>query len=132
MEIASLKGFLEFFKKHSNMYGVVRESEFIDNKITLEYYDSLKKPYIKVLDHAKEKGQIRDYDSETLSMILMGIGHLLGQSLLILSDKSSEKFENYLKPLSHLMMNGVSKNTPWNLVHKLHGIESESNSTTEK
>jgi hypothetical protein len=65
-------------------------------------------------------------------MILMGIGHLLGQSLLILSDKSSEKFENYLKPLSHLMMNGVSKNTPWNLVHKLHGIESESNSTTEK
>ena len=115
MEIASLKGFLEFFKKHSNMYGVVRESEFVNNKITLEYYDSLKKPYIKVLNYAKEKEQIRDYDSETLSMILMGIGHLLGQSLLILSDKSSEKFERYLKALSALMMNGVSKSIPENL-----------------
>ncbi len=115
MEIASLKGFLEFFKKHSNMYGVVRESEFVNNKITLEYYDSLKKPYIKVLNYAKEKEQIRDYDSETLSMILMGIGHLLGQSLLILSDKSSEKFERYLKALSELMMNGVSKSIPENL-----------------
>ena len=112
MEIASLKGFLEFFKKHSNMYGVVRESEFIDNKITLKYYDSLKKPYIKVLNEAKEKEQIQDYDSETLSMILMGIGHLLGQSLLILSNKTSEKFENYLQPLSDLMLNGVSKKTP--------------------
>lgn len=121
MEIASLKGFLEFFKKHSNMYGVVRESEFIDNKITLEYYDSLKKPYLKVLDHAKEKGQIRDYDSEILSMILMGIGHLMGQSLLILSDKSSDRFENYLKPLSNLMMYGVSKNTPGKVIQNSLG-----------
>jgi len=107
MEIASLKGFLEFFKKHSNMYGVVRESEFIDNKITLDYYESLKTPYITVLNQAQEKGQISTYDSEILSMILMGIGHLLGQSLLILSDQSSERFEDDLKPLSRLMMNGI-------------------------
>jgi len=110
VEIAALRGFLEFFKKHSNMYGVVRESEFIDNKITLEYYDSLKKPYIKVLDEAKAKIQIRDYDSEILSMILMGIGHLMGQSLLILTTKPSEPFEIHLKPLANTMMHGIEQN----------------------
>jgi len=116
LEIASLKGFLEFFKHHSNMYGVVRESEFIDSKITLTYYESLKKPYINVLDLAKEKKQIRGYDSDILSMILMGIGHLLGQSLLILSDFSTshqglqdEDIDIYLRVLADLMMNGIAK-----------------------
>src|SRR6056297_41167 len=109
VEIAALKGFLELFKKHSNMYGVVRESEFIDNKITLEYYDSLKSPYTKVLDEAKRKRQICDYDSEILSMILMGIGHLMGKSLLILSTKTSEQFEDYLKPLANTMMHGIEQ-----------------------
>jgi len=116
IEIASLKGFLEFFKHHSNMYGVVRESEFIDNKITLAYYESLKKPYIHVLDQAKEHKQIRNYDSDVLAMILMGIGHLLGQSLLILSDHSAphqsvqgENFDIYLKALADMMMNGIAK-----------------------
>ncbi|MFP4461828.1 MAG: hypothetical protein ACLFQE_06495, partial [Thermotogota bacterium] len=78
---------------------------------TLDYYDSLKTPYIKVLDEAKKKNQIRDYDSEILSMILMGIGHLMGQSLLILSTNPTATFENDLKPLANLMMHGIKQNT---------------------
>ncbi len=108
-EIAALKGFLTFFRRHSNMYGVVREGEFIDTKITLDYYDSLKTPYVRALDKAKKDNQIQEYDSQTLSMILMGIGHLLGQSLLILPGKPVEDDKKFLEPLSTLIMNGFKE-----------------------
>ncbi len=105
-EIAGYKGFLAFFSQHSNMYGVVRESEFIDSCVTLEYYNSLQEPYKHSLEKAMKKGQIRKTDSDVLTSILMGIGHLLGQSLLILEKTETGEFSHYLKPLSVRVLEG--------------------------
>jgi AcrR family transcriptional regulator len=105
-EIAALKGFLMFFSQHSKMYGVIRECEFIDKKITLDYYDSLKGPYMIALERAVDAGEIVEYDVEILSEILMGIGHILGQSLLILPGGQVEDYREYLENLTYFMMLG--------------------------
>jgi AcrR family transcriptional regulator len=105
-EIAGLKGFLVYFSHHSTMYGVIRECEFIDKKITLDYYDSLKRPYMIALEKSMKAGEIVDYDVEILSKILMGIGHILGQSLLILPRGPVDDYKIYLKHLASFMMFG--------------------------
>jgi len=105
-EIAALKGFLVFFGQHSKMYGVIRECEFIDRKITLDYYDSLKGPYMIALERAVKAGEVADYDVEILSEILMGIGHILGQSLLILPQGPVDDDKKYLEYLAYFMMLG--------------------------
>jgi hypothetical protein len=90
------------------VYSIIREAEFIDKKIAMEYYDSIQIPYESGLKNAIEKNQIRNIDVALLSKILMGIGHLLGHSLIILGNVSEEEFFHYIKPLSNLIFNGLN------------------------
>jgi len=108
-EIAGFNAFLTYFQIHSNMYGIIREAEFIDPKISLNYYDSVRQSYYKALELAEKKNQIFSNNLISLSFILMGLGHYMGNSLLILQKKKSEDFEIYLKPISDLIINGINK-----------------------
>ncbi len=106
-EIVSFIAFLKFFSKHEYVYSIIREAEFVDKQIAMEYYDSLQKPYEKGLIEAIKENQIRKMDVSLLSKILMGIGHLLGHSLIILGNVSEKEFFDYIKPLSELILNGL-------------------------
>lgn len=107
-EIVSYIAFLKFFSRHRYVYSIIREAEFIDKKIAMEYYDSIQIPYESGLKNSIEKNQIRNIDVALLAKILMGIGHLLGHSLIILGNVSEEEFFHYIKPLSKLIFNGLN------------------------
>jgi len=106
VEIGSLMAFLDFFRRHLNIYAIVREGEFVDEKISLDYYNSLKKPYVTAISKAIINGQMRDLHVESLASILMGIGHLLGHSLIILGKVPKEEHSTYIEHLSDLILNG--------------------------
>ncbi len=107
IEIASYMAFLDFFRRHQNIYAIVREAEFVDKNISLDYYDNLQKAYYIPLQKAIEKNEIRNLEIESLASILMGIGHLIGHSLLILGDTPKEDFRKYIEPLSEFIFHGL-------------------------
>jgi len=108
IEIASYMAFLDFFRRHRNIYAIVREAEFVDKKISLEYYEKLQKAYFVPLEISIKNNEIRNMDIKSLAFILMGIGHLLGHSLLILGETSKEDFRKYIDPLSELIFYGLN------------------------
>ncbi|MBU4350338.1 TetR/AcrR family transcriptional regulator [bacterium] len=108
-EIAGFYAFLQFFKKHSNMYAVVRDAEFFANDVAMEYYEKIKQSYIKPIKQAQTKGEFRVYDPEILALSLMGIGHYMGMDMLILGKKPDIDFVRNLIKLSRILYKGVKR-----------------------
>ena len=106
-EIAGFFVFLQFFKIHPNMYAVVREAEFFTHGVAMEYYDKIKRSYLRPINRAVEKGQFRKYDPEVLALSLMGVGHYMGMDMLFLSSASDIDFIRKLIKLSRLLYKGV-------------------------
>ncbi|WP_448376575.1 TetR/AcrR family transcriptional regulator [Fervidobacterium sp.] len=120
-EIAGLYAFLQFFRSHTNMYKVVRESQSLDLDISKEYYVSIFKPYCVALRNSLENGTlslpleiefVKDEKSlaeyiQYVSLILMGIGHYLGEYYL-LSGKyiENEHLKTFLQDLYLYLCNG--------------------------
>ncbi|CAN5621027.1 TetR/AcrR family transcriptional regulator [soil metagenome] len=78
---AERRGFVAFARfslGHSNLYRVVMESQFVDDAIYREYYQTLADAYAAGLTGAQAKGEIRRGDPETQAWALMGIAHFLG------------------------------------------------------
>lgn len=106
-EVAGYLGFCDFFKHHENMYSIVRETEFIDPQTANFYYSSISKSYIRPLEKAFENKEYRKLIPEPLSYALMGIGHLMGQFLLVQNDAEMSDCVKYIREISKLLMHGL-------------------------
>lgn len=78
VERKGFEAFIRFSLKHTNLYRVVMESQFVDESIYREYYQTLADAYRVGLSRAQAKGEIRPGDAETQAWALMGIAHFLG------------------------------------------------------
>ncbi len=107
-EIAGYIGFCNFFKRHKNMYAIVREAEFIEPKTADSYYSGISKSYMRPLKKAFKRNEYRKFDLEPLSYTLMGIGDLLGQYLLVRQDSEMYECIEYMKHISRLLMCGLN------------------------
>ncbi len=54
------------------------ESQFVDESIYREYYETLAAAYTRALEKAQADGQVRQGDPAALAWALMGIAHFLG------------------------------------------------------
>jgi AcrR family transcriptional regulator len=86
-ERAGLLAFLQFVKKHPNLYRIVRECEFVTPDEYKAWYMSLADGYVKRLKAAMDRGEIKQLDPEILSYCLMGIGDFLGMRLVLWNDE---------------------------------------------
>jgi len=78
-ERLGLHAFITFAKTHQNLYRVVMESQFVDESIYREYYDSLAAAYQRNLEKAQERGEINPaVDAEATAWAFMGIAHFYG------------------------------------------------------
>jgi AcrR family transcriptional regulator len=78
---AERRGFVAFTRfslAHTNLYRVVMESQFVDESIYREYYQTLADAYAAGLASAQAKGEIRAGDPEAQAWSLMGIAHFMG------------------------------------------------------
>lgn len=84
------KGFVAFFtyiKKHHNLYRIVHEAEFVDEKLYKWYYQRLAKGYINGLQAAIDDKEFRTLDVDTLAYCLMGIADMLGKRWVMWEQK---------------------------------------------
>jgi len=117
-ELAAYVAFLVYFSQHAAMYAIVREAEFIDPQIARNYYKELQDSYHVVLQTAMDRGQIRPLTVPDLSLILMGIGHWMGHSLLILSNTTSEGLPAFVEKMAPLLFHGLEGQPSEALVRK--------------
>lgn len=78
VERRGLEAFIDFALAHQNLYKVVMESQFVDDSIYREYYQTLADSYAVNLRRAQERGELRDLDAGAQAWALMGAAHFLG------------------------------------------------------
>lgn len=106
-EIAGYIGFCDFFKRHKNMYSIVREAEFIDPNAASFYYSNISRSYVRSLLRAFERNEYRRMEIEPLSYALMGIGHSMGQHLIVQRNAGMDVCVSYTREMSELVMHGL-------------------------
>lgn len=78
IEKAGIRAFLRFARERKNLYRVVMESQFVDESVYQDYYQTLATAYARGLEQAQRAGQIRPGDAEAKAWALMGVTHFLG------------------------------------------------------
>lgn len=82
-ERRAFAGFFEFISEHSNLYRVVRQSEFVDETLLREFYQAMAEGYSAALSSSMDAGEIRRMDPEVLAYCLMGIGDFIGMRWVV-------------------------------------------------
>lgn len=77
-ERAGMRSWLQFVRENRYMYHIIWESLYVDKALFVDYYVTFADSYMKGLNAAKEKGEVRDIDSEILAYTLMGATNFMG------------------------------------------------------
>ncbi|WP_116091905.1 TetR/AcrR family transcriptional regulator [Sphingomonas crusticola] len=72
------QAFLEFARRHKEIYRIIDEAEFVDPAIYREHYTSTARRIAARLDAAQERGEISPGSSEIRAWALMGMNVFLG------------------------------------------------------
>lgn len=102
-------GFRTFFswvKNHRNLYSIVQQTVLVDEQLYRWYYERLASGYIKGLEEAIGKEEIKKYDTETIAYCLMGISQFLGMRWIYWEDKNVP--EDLLEDAISLIFQGLS------------------------
>ena len=78
VEKVGLEAFISFALHNQNLYRVVMESQFVDETIYREYYQTLADAYADRLTAAQAQHEIRPGHAEAQAWALMGVAHFLG------------------------------------------------------
>jgi len=78
VERLGLEAFIAFSLSHQNLYKVVMESQFVDETIYREYYQTLADAYTVNLERAQASGDVRQGNASAQAWSLMGVAHFLG------------------------------------------------------
>lgn len=90
-EEVGLREWLKFIQKNQYMYHIIWESLYVDKKLFLEYYQTFSRAYMKGIDIAKERGEIRsEINSEVLAWTLMGASNFLGLNWGLFTEGSTD------------------------------------------
>ncbi|MEI4769818.1 TetR/AcrR family transcriptional regulator [Psychrobacillus sp. FJAT-51614] len=103
-------GFRTFFswvKNHRNLYSIVQQTVLVDEQLYRWYYERLASGYIKGLEEAIGKEEIRKYDTETIAYCLMGISQFLGMRWIYWED--TDVPEDLLEDAIALIFQGLRK-----------------------
>lgn len=106
VEKAGLEAFARFALANQNLYRVVMESQFVDESIYREYYQTLADAYTERLQEAQAKGEIRQGDASAQAWALMGVAHFLGLRYAIWEKRTPP--QHVLDSTQQLLLNGLA------------------------
>lgn len=78
IERAGFRAFLDWVRRHPNLYRIVRNAEFVDREVFEEWYRKLGKEYERALKRAMRSGEVEAGHAEALAYCLMGLGDFTG------------------------------------------------------
>ena len=73
-----MRCWLQFVRENQYMYHIIWESLYVDKQLFIDYYVNFAAAYMRGLDEAKDRGEVRNIDSEVLAYTLMGATNFLG------------------------------------------------------
>ncbi|MBX3140417.1 MAG: TetR/AcrR family transcriptional regulator [Trueperaceae bacterium] len=106
VERLGLEAFIDFALEHQNLYKVVMESQFVDDSIYREYYQTLADSYTVNLQRAQARGELRTVDASAQAWALMGVAHFLGLRYAIW--ERSRPPRNVLDATFDLLAHGIA------------------------
>lgn len=74
----AMEAFFQVTAENPGRYRIVQESQFVDESIFREYYESLAKAYSKDLELGVARGDLKPGDAQVRAWTLMGVAHFLG------------------------------------------------------
>lgn len=86
-EIMAFIALFDFISEHPYGYKIMREAEFVDFKLAEAYYIYILKSYTARMRATASPGEFAISDYETLSLMMMGMGHMLGLKYALWSAK---------------------------------------------
>ena len=92
VERLGLKSFLVFIKNNRHVYNIIWESLYIDKKLFIEYYTDFAANYVKHINEAQDRGEMKKHDPEVVAYILMGISNFIGLNWIMF--KETEEFDD--------------------------------------
>lgn len=105
-ERAGFRAFFEFASKHRNLYRIVRQAEFVDEKVFLDYYKTLATAYARGLGKAMEAKELGRFDPEVIAYALMGIADFLGMRFVLWG--SEDELDRVVEEVSEFITNGLA------------------------
>jgi AcrR family transcriptional regulator len=86
-EYMGFKTFFDFVKKHSGLYKIIWEAQFVDNEMFKEYYENFAERYILKIREAQQLGELKDLDPKILAYSLIGISNFIGLKWVIFDNQ---------------------------------------------
>ncbi|MEI7528647.1 MAG: TetR/AcrR family transcriptional regulator [Elusimicrobiota bacterium] len=98
-EVLAFIALFDFIAEHPCGYSIMREAEFVDFKLAEDYYIYILNGYTAGMRAYARPGEFALNDHETLSLMMMGMGHMLGLKYALWSAKNpgSKEIENLLR-----------------------------------
>ncbi len=89
VERAGFGAFFGFISRHRLAYRIVREAEFVDEEAGQGYYRRIAAGYVKGLEAAMARGEVRPFPVEPLAYCLMGLGHFAGLKWFVWEEREA-------------------------------------------
>lgn len=86
-ERLGLEAFIEFARRHRNLYRIVMEAQFVAEDAYRDYYTVFAESYRKNLSRATQLGQIRPGSEEERAWALIGLNVFLGMRYAVWDDR---------------------------------------------
>lgn len=90
-ERRGIQAFFEFVRRHSNLYQIISEAQFVAEDAYREYYTSFADAYRQNLEQAADDKDIREGDYEVWAWALIGMSVFLGMRFAAWDDSRSSE-----------------------------------------
>ena len=90
-ERRGIQAFFEFVRRHSNLYQIISEAQFVAEDAYREYYTSFADAYRQNLERAADDKDIREGDYEVWAWALIGMSVFLGMRFAAWDDSRSSE-----------------------------------------
>ena len=109
VEKVGLHEWLKFVQKNQYMYHIIWESLYVDKQLFVDYYSTFSRAYMKGINEAKERGEIRsEINSEVLAWVLMGASNFLGLNWGLFADGTTEgEMKQVVDSFMNILTGGV-------------------------
>ncbi len=85
-ERGGFRGFFAFTAKHTALYRVIRQAEFVSPELLHWHYARIAEGYVRGLQEAMDADEVVEADPEVLAYVLMAVGEMVGMRWLMWGD----------------------------------------------
>lgn len=106
-ERLGLKAFLQYISDNKHIYNIIWESLYIDKSLFIDYYTKFALSYRAQIEKAQDAGEMKEFDPEVASYMLMGISNFIGLNWIMFKDEND--FDKIVDEVINILDKGMFK-----------------------